>query len=677
MAKSLIEALPQIAAEGRKTAQQIIERLGSGVRIGLQTNELVLPAKDQSGLFHGQIPQIPNSINDGWMNRLIYGDNMLAMQALLAGDPATGLPPMRGKVDLIYIDPPFDSKADYRTKITLPGADIEQKPTVIEQFAYADTWEQGTVSYLKMLYPRLVLMKELLSERGSIYVHIDWHIGAYVKIMLDDVFGKDCFRNEIIWQRVYAHNDTDKFGNIHDTILYYLKNPENRIWNRQYTPYDEKYLKMYSMDDGDGRKYKVENTLGPGGRGVYYNWNGHYRAWRYSQENMKLLDKQGLIYYTASGFPKKKIYLDEMPGKPIQSIWTDINLIAGQAKELVGYTTQKPEALLERIIKASSNEGDLVVDMFGGSGTTAAVAEKLGRRWITCDIGKPASLVMRKRFIDQNVKPFLYQSIGDYQKEAFHLNKKWKRVGDLSQVVLGLFGALPFTPEQTNDRNIGYVKGTRTLVIVDSPNRLTTTATIKRAAEAKNTVLGGGWQKVVVLGWNFAFDISQAVEQYKADYVEVLVIPPDLLDKLSKKGYAKLVNSKEVRFNSLQYLKIKDIHATPRDYGDEIEIELENYILLSPDNIPLEDKDKDKLQQIMASDPLSLIEYWSIDPDYDGETFRSTWQDYRENTLNDNDPLHCVYKTTLTVPHKQKRQVCVKAVDVFGFESQVIKTVEL
>ncbi len=682
MAKSLIEELPRIASEGRQEAQRIIERLSSGTRIGLQTNELVLPRKDVSGFFRGQVPNIPNEFNaalDGgtWMNRLIYGDNLLTMQALLAGDPQTGLPSLRGKVDLIYIDPPFDSKADYRTKVTLPGIDIQQKPTVVEQFAYADTWEEGTISYLKMIYPRLVLMKELLSERGSIYVHIDWHIGAYMKVMLDDIFGKENFRNEIIWQRVYAHNDTDKYGNIHDTIYYYMKNAYNKKWNTQYTPYDEKYLKMYSMDDGDGRKYKVENTLGPGGRGVYYNWNGHYRAWRYSYENMKKLDEQGLLYYTSSGFPKKKVYLDEMPGKPIQSIWTDINLIAGQAKELVNYATQKPEALLERIIKASSNAGDLVCDFFGGSGTTAAVAERLGRRWITCDIGKPASLVMRKRFIDQEVKPFLYQSIGDYQKEAFHNNKKLRRVGDLSQVVLGLFGALPFSPEQVSDRNFGFVKGTRTLVMVDSPNRLTTAATVRRAVEAKASLLGGDWDKVIVLGWNFAFDISQAIEKYKNSNVEVLVIPPDLLDKLSKKGFKKLIADKTVRFSSLQYLVLNPVEVTTNGNGeDELNISLNNYVLLSPDNIPLDDKDKAKLQQVMEQDPLSLIEYWSIDPDYDGETFRSTWQDYRENVDNDSDPLHCIYSTRITMPHKTERKVCVKAVDVFGFESQVVVSVE-
>lgn len=363
-------------------------------------------------------------------------------------------------------------------------------------------------------------------------------------------------------------------------------------------------------------------------------------------------------------------------GVVVDDVW-NLDKLNNSAKENVGYATQKPEALLERIIKASSNEGDLVCDFFGGSGTTAAVAERLGRRWITCDIGKPASLVMRKRFIDQEVNPFLYQSIGDYQKEAFHNNKKLRRVGDLSQVVLGLFGALPFSPDQVSDRNFGYVKGTRNLVMVDSPNRLTTAATVRRAVEAKASLLGGDWDKVIVLGWNFAFDISQAIEKYKNSNVEVLVIPPDLLDKLSKKGFKKLIADKTVRFSSLQYLVVNPVEVTVNGNGeDELDISLNNYVLLSPDNIPLDDKDKEKLQQVMEQDPLSLIEYWSIDPDYDGDTFRSTWQDYRENVDNDSDPLHCVYSTRIAMPHKDERKVCVKAVDVFGFESQVILDVK-
>lgn len=643
MAKSLIEELPRIVSEGRREAAQILERLSSGTQIGLQTNELVLPSKDVSGLFKGSSPQIPNAFNMAggngeWMNRLIYGDNLLAMQALLAGDAQTGLPSLRGKVDLIYIDPPFDSKADYRTKISLPGTDIQQKPTVIEQFAYADTWEEGTISYLKMIYPRLLLMKELLSSRGSIYFHIDWHIGHYVKLLLDDVFGKQNFMNEIIWHFSDGTAPQGAFKRKTNVIFFYVKTINNNIFNEIRVPSlkPERYNKI----DENGDRYFED---------------GHHGA-------------------------TKRFYLKD--GIIADNVWTyitndDFRQLNSQSelRKKYNYDTIKPPALLERIIKASSNEGDLVCDFFGGSGTTAAVAERLGRRWITCDIGKPASLVMRKRFIDQEVKPFLYQSIGDYQKEAFRNNKRYKHVGDLSQVVLGLYGALPFTPEQTNDRNYGYIKGTRTLVMVDSPNRLTTAATIRRAVEAKASLLGGDWEKVVVLGWNFAFDISQAIQKYEASKVEVLVIPPDLLDKLAKKGYKKLIDDRSVRFSSLQYLVAKPLVVKTAGEWDEIDVELENYVLLSPDNIPLDDKDKVKLQQVLERDPLSLVEYWSIDPDYDGLTFRSTWQDYRENVENDNDPLHCVYKTRLRVAHKEHRKVCIKAVDVFGFESQVVKEV--
>lgn len=644
MAKSLIEELPRIASEGRQEAQRIIERLSSGTRIGLQTNELVLPRKDVSGFFRGQVPNIPNAFNaalDGgsWMNRLVYGDNLLTMQALLAGDPQTGLPSLRGKVDLIYIDPPFDSKADYRTPITLPNTSFSQKPTVIEQFAYADTWEEGTISYLKMIYPRLVLMKELLSEKGSIYVHIDWHIGAYMKIILDDIFGKNRFLNEIMWCYTIGGKGSSFYGRKHDTILLYSKSPNYTFNGKDKNVIVQRKLNthMRTKIDDDGREYQEKTDK-----------------------------KSGKIY---------RYYVDE--GKVPEDYWIDIEQLNREDAERVGYATQKPSKLLTRIIAASSNEGDLVCDFFGGSGTTAAVAEKLGRRWITCDIGKPASLVMRKRFIDQEVNPFLYQSIGDYQKEAFHNNKKLRRVGDLSQVVLGLFGALPFSPEQVNDRNFGYVKGTRNLVMVDSPNRLTTAATVRRAVEAKASLLGGDWDKVIVLGWNFAFDISQAIEKYKNSNVEVLVIPPDLLDKLSKKGFKKLIADKIVRFSSLQYLVVNPVEVTMNGNGeDELDISLSNYVLLSPDNIPLDDKDKEKLQQVMEQDPLSLIEYWSIDPDYDGDTFRSTWQDYRENVDNDSDPLHCVYSTRIAMPHKDERKVCVKAVDVFGFESQVILDVK-
>ncbi len=217
MAKSLLEQLPEIVANGRKEAERILEGLEGRHRVNLQTREWVLPAKDsamqdwiasnarrtqQTAMFgdaQGSLVEpLQPSLQESapWTNRLIYGDNLLAMAALLAGDEHT--PSLCGKVDLIYIDPPFDSKADYRTKVTLPGVELEQKPTVIEQFAYSDTWSDGTASYLAMITPRLILMRELLSDSGSIYVHLDWHVGHYVKIVMDEVFGKNLL-NEIVW----------------------------------------------------------------------------------------------------------------------------------------------------------------------------------------------------------------------------------------------------------------------------------------------------------------------------------------------------------------------------------------------------------------------------------------------------------------------------------------------
>ncbi len=698
--KSLLEQLPEIVRAGKRQAERIMEGLEARSRVGLQTREMVTPAKDtnwqefQSLKPHAKAHATVGgelALNGGtgqqqmvargaspWFNRLIYGDNLLAMAALLAGDEQT--PSLRGKIDLIYIDPPFDSKADYRTKITLPGGDVEQKPTVIEQFAYSDTWADGTASYLGMIVPRLCLMRELLSDRGSIYVHLDWHVGHYVKLMLDEIFGKDFLINEIPWQRVYAHNDSKRYGRVHDTLFFYAKSPAY-IFNTQYEPYSEKYLGMYSMDDGNGRKYKVENTLGPGGRGVTYNWNGHTRAWRYSKVNMQKLHDTGLLYYTSSGFPKKKVYLDEMPGKPIQDIWVDINVIAGQANEAVDYATQKPQKLLERIIKSSSSENSIVADFFGGSGTTAAVAEKLGRRWITSDLGKPACMIMRKRLIDQTARPFFYQAIGDYQVEAARstLGKKF-RVGDLAQIVLGLYGALPLDAEDSPNRNLGKIPQSRTLVVVDSPQKLTGLATLKKAQELRGTHLGG-WERVVVLGWNFTADIGEVITTLNDAKLEVLVIPPDLLDRLKKSGGADKLKAdfaaQRIRFSSLQYVTVKPIDRKTLPSGEVLTVELDNYVLLSPDALNLEAKDKERLQAVVSRDPLALVEYWSVDPDYDGEVFRSVWQDYRGNTDNDHDPLHVVRKAELSgLPVKRgSRRVCVRVVDVFGFEAEVVKIV--
>ena len=423
MADSIIDLLPKVVSEGRREANRILEGLSGNSRPTLQTNELVIPNKDiaQSKLFE-QRGDGANVLSDTWRNRLIYGDNLLVMQALLAGDSETGLESLRGKADLIYIDPPFDSKADYRTKVELPGASIDSKPTVLEQFAYADTWSgtvggedvRGTLAYLRYMYPRLVLMRELLSDQGSIYVHIDWHVGHYVKILLDDIFGKENFLNEIIWHYSWGLRTDTRWNRKHDAIYMYTKG--QHIFNA------DEVLDERVVSEATANRLKYKGALIKDGN-------------------------------KGRGDSEKALPTD---------VWY-IPTINGMATERVNYTTQKPERLLERIIKASTNEGSLVLDVFGGSGTTAAVAEKFGRRWIISDIGKPATMVMRKRFIDNDAQEFLYQSIGDYQREQLSSTMGSRyRIGDLNQVVLQLYGALPFRQEDNPARNLARCRAAAT-----------------------------------------------------------------------------------------------------------------------------------------------------------------------------------------------------------------------
>ena len=659
MPKSLLEQLPDIVAQGRKEAEKILESIESRHRVTLQTREVVLPAKDaaatdwitaqaradrrevfapgQGSLLESAQPSLAATQAEApWANRLIYGDNLLAMAALLAGDEHT--PSLRGKVDLIYIDPPFDSKADYRTKVTLPGLELEQKPTVIEQFAYSDTWSDGTASYLAMITPRLILMRELLADTGSIYVHLDWHVGHYVKVILDEVFGKSNLRNEIVW----CYNGPGspgmrQFNRKHDAIYWYSKTG---------------------------------------------NWKFNDRAIRVAHSD-KTLDnfKAGLA---GSGFIADTYDL-AAEGKIPESWWN--MAIAGRypidGAKRVGYDTEKPLPLLERIIKASSDEGDLVADFNGGSGVSAYVAEKLGRRWITTDLGKPACMIMRKRLIDLEAKPFLYQAIGDYQVEAAKatLGRDF-RIGDLSHIVLSLYGALPLPADVNPQRNLGQIaglefggrRGSKTLVLADSPNKLTGLATLKKAIAQRDNLLGG-WDKVVVLGWNFEPSIGETITALNDSRLEVLVIPPDLMDRLKKKGGIDKLRG-QVRFSSLQYLTIHPITRKTDGDTETLTVQLKNYVLLSPEAINLDDANRIKLQQIANAEPLALIEYWAVDPDYDGKVFRSVWQDYRGNTANDADALRVVTTATVTAPAKAgPRKVCVRVVDVFGFEAEVVTTV--
>jgi adenine-specific DNA-methyltransferase len=634
VAKSLLEQLPSIVAAGKRQAAQIVEQLDGDNRVSLQTRELVIPSKDTAtaDLFaEGKRLEAEVAVAAGLesMNRLIYGDNLLAMAALLAGDDST--PSLRGKVDLIYADPPFDSKADYRSKVTLPGVTLDKRPTVLEQFSYSDTWADGTASYLAMIVPRIALARELLSPRGSIYVHLDWHVGHYVKLVLDDIFGKQNLRNEIVWA-YYGPGSPGmrQYNRKHDVIFWYSKTDE------------------WIFNDDAIREAHSDKT--------------------------RVNFKQGLA---GSGFVVEDYELAE--GKIPEDWW--MMAIAGRypvdGKKRVGYATEKPWPLLERIIRGGSDEGSIVADFFGGSGVTAAVAEANGRRWVTSDLGKPSVMIIRKRLIDLGAKPFLYQAIGDYQVEQARstLGRSF-RVGDLARVVLDLFGAVPLPQEENVNGSLGRLPHTKTLVYADSPSKLTTISTLRKAQGYRDGKMGG-FEKVIVLGWNFSAGIGHDIASLGDDKLEVLVVPPDLLDRLKKKGTDKLAG--DVRFSSLQYLHASVISRKATADGEQLQVVLDNYILLSPHAINLDETNRMALQNVMNNEPLALIEYWAVDPDYDGEVFRSVWQDYRSNIENDNDPLRVIVKAQLELPIKTgPRTVCVRAVDVFGFESEVIiENVEL
>lgn len=328
------------------------------------------------------------------------------------------------KVDLIYIDPPFASGADYAKKVyirrnplvakvikqTEQELDDDELKT-FEEKMYGDIWDKE--KYLNWMYENLMAIRSVMSENASIYVHLDYHIGHYVKILLDEIFGEDNFRNEIIWKRSTAHNDSTGFANLHDTIFYYsIGEP---LFDTPLVPYSQEYIdRYYNKTDHNGRKYLDRDLSAKGlkGAGYTYSWKGKNGYWRCPITTMERLERENRLYYTSNGTPRFKQYLDEMEGVPAQDLWIDIFAVNSQAEERVGYATQKPEALLERIIKASSNEGMLVADFFGGSGVTSAVAAKLGRKFVHTDVNINSIQTARDR-LKANEASFTVKKIQD------------------------------------------------------------------------------------------------------------------------------------------------------------------------------------------------------------------------------------------------------------------------
>lgn len=386
----------------------------------------------------------------GWTNKLIGGHNKLILSSLKAGALRRQIEDAGG-LKLIYIDPPFDVGADFSMDIEIGGETFHKEPNLLEQIAYRDTWGRGADSFIAMIDERLILMRDLMHEDGSIYGHCDWRVNSAVRLALDEIFGRTSLVNEIVWRRTQSHNMQSKgYVRSNDCILFYSRS-DRFTFNEERLPYGESELKEYRRDE-HGRLYKTENlTFSSRNPNRQFEWRGtkppNNRSWGYDLEKLERLLSEGRIVVGKDGKPLQRgliVYLDEKKGNPVTTNWTDVYRVGNTSSERLDYPTQKPEALLERIVKVSSNEGDLVADFFCGSGTTAAVAEKLGRKWIATDLGKFGIHTTRKRLIQvqrelkASGKPFRAFEVlnrGRYERQAY-LNVSGRLTGKKKEQAL-------------------------------------------------------------------------------------------------------------------------------------------------------------------------------------------------------------------------------------------------
>jgi adenine-specific DNA-methyltransferase len=600
-----------------------------------------------------------------WRNRLIWGDKKYVLPSLL--------PEFANSVDLIYIDPPFDTGADFSYLVKVPDHQVNTTaftkiPSIIEQKAYRDTWGSSAThldSYLRWFYETLLFLEKLLKQTGSIYIHLDWHVGHYAKIMADEVFGPENFRSEIIWQRVTTHSDARRFAIIHDMIMHYSKSTDF-IWNSQHKAHSEKYLKShYTGQDSNGRRYRLDNATAAG-QGPARDFGGKILEppagthWRWSQERIDQLLAEGRIVFTSEGKPSYKRYLDESLGKLVGSIWTDISPVNSQAIERLGFPTQKPEALLERIIKASSNEGDLVLDCFCGSGTTAAVAEKLGRQWIACDLSRFAVHTTRKRLLSvKDVKPFVIQNLGKYERQAWQTaefgDEANAKIRSYTNFILQLYSAQPLK---------GYLwlhgKKSRRLVHVGSVDSPISPLDIGQIVAEFKRSIGTGKEApstngVDVLGWEFAFELNELAKQQAAQAnvdLRFLRIPREVLDK-------RAIEQGDIRFFELAALDVK-----LKTSGKKATVEIKDFV------IPVDDVPADIQKEIKHWS--QWIDYWAIDWNNKNDTFHNEWQEYRTR-----EKPKLVTKSSKTYDTEGIYRVVVKVVDILGNDTTKVLEVKI
>ncbi|MBA2279607.1 site-specific DNA-methyltransferase [Candidatus Saccharibacteria bacterium] len=652
---------------------QVIEQIDeprSDDRIGLQ-----------STLFDDTGRQIT-----GWTNKLIWGDNKLILSSLKNG-PMRKEIEAQGGLKLIYIDPPFDVGADFSMELKIGEGDEEEsftkKPSVIEEIAYRDTWGKGADSFIAMIYERLKLMYDLLADDGSIYVHCDWRVNSYLRLVLDDVFGKSNFLNEISWSYfAFKRSTTKKFPQKHDTILSYCKNKSNYIWNTQYKAHSAEYLKRWKKDE-NGRLYRDDVNPTRGG--------------------------------------KRIIYLDDVGGDIVDSVWDDIPPVNPVAQERVDYPTQKPEALIERILQASSNEGDLVADFFVGSGSTLAVAEKLGRKWIGSDLGKFSIHTSRKRMIDvqrkikkegKDFRAFEILNVGKYERDNYvEVNddlraeekaKQAKRKEDeFVKLILTAYKAEPV------ESFASVVGKKRDRLVAVGP--ISTPVSSKQVHDIVSECRDKGITKVDILG--FDYEMGLDFQEYTSQGIDIAfkVIPREVFDK-------KAVERGHVKFYDVAFIEAKSSVKGPIN-NKELTIELTDFSVsynqddsgevseaLRPggNKVIVEDGQvikvsKDKESDIVTKDVLTKkwsdwIDYWAVDFDFadrkevitvlDGDeekevwtgdyVFDNEWQSFRTKKNRNLELTSAAREIS-----KGKHKVAIKVVDIFGNDTTKVIEVEV
>ncbi|HNP35837.1 MAG TPA: site-specific DNA-methyltransferase [Woeseiaceae bacterium] len=613
---------------------------------------------------------------DDFRNRLVWGDNKLVLASLLKE--------FGGKIDLIYIDPPFDVGADFTMDVLLGDErdTVTKDQSILEMVAYRDMWGQGVNSYLHMMYDRLTLMKALLSERGSLFVHCDWRMNSYLRIMLDDIFGSQNFLNEVVWRRTTAHGDykqgARRFEIIHDTILGYARFIDRNTWNTQFVPFSDDQIKQqYNKVDNDGRRYRlVTPTAKKGGGDTSYEWNGVRpppgRYWAYSRKNMQEMHDQDKLYYSSSGQPYIKYFLDERPGVPLQTIWTDV-LLAPTALERVDFPTQKPEKLLERIISAASNEGDLVADFFCGSGTTGAVAERLGRRWIMSDLGRFAVHTSRKRLIEvqrtlnndhQPYRSFDVYNLGRYERQWWQKERLSGAEEEHRRVVLEFFRAELLSTKQVPSPLLHGRKGSA-FCHVDGIDSIFTRDEARDLAKA---VSQAGARECFCLAWEFEMDLRltlAALEQELGVKLKPIQIPREIMEK-NRTGPPP--------FLEVALLEAEPVVRKAEKSGElpGVDIKLTKFL---PSLAEVPTKELEAIKDRAIKSGFDFIDFWAVDFDWNPDKpFNHHWQDYR--TRKDRS-LKTVSDAGHVYPKKGKYTACIKVVDVFGADTSITVEVKI